>query len=331
MSSQVTPESTPSSVPPHFTPRPKQDPPGMSALFVAVTVVCALGASSILVTTRDGFGLAGVTSTLDTIFASMRSDTDADAASDHTGSIRAVQLDPRSLRANTLAQTQALAAAVHGSAQAASEELARVSDEISLLKSEFSVVRGDISSVRKDVSAVKSDVATVKSLVELSITEDKDDALHAAANLAIAPVKTQVDDLAAGLAATNDEVAGLKTTAHVLYSSIDQMTAAHIKDIAKINNRIGKVEDVISLRADVTSAIPTRSIAPLPRRRAPRRPHWTAEEVAPGTYMVKGPTGTFQVTDGGIVPGLGRVEAVRAVDGSVRLVTGKDADIIPQR
>ena len=74
MSSQVSPESTPPPAPSHFTPRPTQDPPGMSALFVAVTVVCALGASSILVTTRDGFGLAGVTSTLDTIFASMRSD-----------------------------------------------------------------------------------------------------------------------------------------------------------------------------------------------------------------------------------------------------------------
>ena len=333
MSSQVSPESTPPPAPSHFTPRPKQDPPGMSALFVAVTVVCALGASSILVTTRDGFGLAGVTSTLDTIFASMRSDADIDAASDHTGSIRAVQLDPRPLHANALAQTQtqALAAAVHGSAQAASEELARVTDEISLLKHEFSVVRSDISSVRKDVSAIKSDVASVKSLVELSVTEDKDDAIHAAASLAIAPVKTQVDDLAAGLAATNDEVAGLKTTAHVLYSSIDQVTAAHLKDIAKINSRIGKVEDVISLRADVTSAIPTRSIAPLPRRRAPRRPAWTAEEVGPGTYLVKGPTGAFRVTDGGIVPGLGRVEAVRAVDGSLRLVTGKDAEVIPQR
>jgi hypothetical protein len=289
----------------------------MSALFVAVTVVCALGASSILITTRDGFGLAGLTSTLDTIFAGIRNDPVADAASDHTGSIRAVQLDPRPLRANALAQTQALAAAVHGSAQAASEELARVSDEISSLKSEFSTVKKDISSV--------------KSLVVLGLTQDNDDAIHAAASLAVAPITAKVDDLAAGLAATNGEVAGLKSTARVLYSSIDQMTAAHLKDIAKINSRIGKVEDVISLRADVTSAIPTRSIAPLPRKRAPRRVAWTAEETSPGTYLVKGPTGTFQVSDGGIVPGLGRVETVRALDGSLRLVTGKDAAVITQR
>jgi hypothetical protein len=313
MSSQVPADTTPSEAPTHFTPRPKQDPPGMSALFVAVTVVCALGASSILITTRDGFGLAGVTNTLDAIFAGIRNDPVADDASDHTGSIRAVQLDPRPLRGNT----QALAAAVHGSAQAASEELARVSDEISSLKSEF--------------STVKKDVSSVKSLVKLGLTEDHDDALHAAASLAIAPVKAQVDELAAGLAATNGEVAGLKTTSRILYSSIDQMTAAHINDIAKINSRIGKVEDVISLRADVTSAIPTRSIVPLPRKRTPRRVAWSAEEMAPGTYLVKGPTGTFQVTDGGFVPGFGRVETVRGEDGRLRLVTGKDATPITHR
>ena len=42
-----------------------------------------------------------------------------------------------------------------------------------------------------------------------------------------------------------------------------------------------------------------------------------------GTYLVKGPTGTYEVTIGSVVPGLGRVEAVRHQDGKLRLITGK--------
>jgi archaellum component FlaC len=206
--------------------------------------------------------------------------------------------------------TPALAAALHGSAQAASDELARVGDEIATLKSA--------------VAEVKKDVSAVESLVKLPPAQDTG-AVAAAIDAAVAPLKSEVKDLVTGLAVTNSEVEMLKSSTHILYSSIDQTTAAHLRDIDAINRRIGKVEDVISLRADVTAAIPTRSLAPLPKRRPPRMVGWIAEEIAPGLYLLKGPDVTYQVRDGSVIPGIGRIGLQRLADGKLRILTGKDA------
>jgi hypothetical protein len=319
MSSQVSSRSSASSTtnpppPTHFTPRPKQDPVGMSALFVAVTVVCALGASSILISTRDsGSGIAGAFDSLLTTVT--RANTSADP-SDKTGSITVASAEPRPQPS----LTPALAAALHGSAAAMSDQLARVDDEI--------------LSIKSVIADVKKDVSTVKSLVKLSIqpSDDADVATEAAVSAAMAPVKSEIKELAAGLAATRvdvaitkGEVAAVKSSANVLYSSIDQMTATHLRDIDAINRRIGKVEDVISLRADVTASIPTRSLAPLPKRRPSRLAGWTAEETAPGLYLLKGPHGSYEVRDGSDIPGIGPVRLVHTADGKLRILTGKDA------
>lgn len=305
-------------LPPHFSPRPKQDPVGMSALFVAVTVVCALGASSILISTRDGgTGIAGA---LDNLVAAVSRIGASTATSDHTGSIAA----PSSEARPTAPGTGALASVLHASAQEASEEIARMGDDIADLKSA--------------VAAVKKDVSSVKSLMAVSQTSAAEAADAAAQSIvaAVAPIKSDVKELAArlsatrdeltsGLAATMDGLAAVQATNQHMVSSIDQMTSSHLRDIDAINRRIGKVEDVISLRADMTSAIPTRSIAPLPRRRALQRQGWTAEETSPGLYRIKGPTATYDVRDGDVIPGIGRIEVVRTADGKVRLLTGKDA------
>jgi hypothetical protein len=277
----------------------------MSALFVAVTVVCALGASSILATNRDGLGLANFASAIDNLFASLSLSRTFDPGdwSDRTGSIGPVQRDAKPLRVST----QVLAAVVRDNARTTGDEFARVNDEIATLKDEVSSVKGALASVRTGMAVLSGRTADIASTAMLD------------------PLEKHMKDLATGLTAANGEIAGLKSTTHILYSSIDQMTASHIRDIEAINGRIGKIEDVISLRADATSAIPTRSIAPLPRKRAPRRPVWTAEETSPGTYLVKGPSGIYEVTEGGFVPGLGRVATVRGHDGRLRLVTtGKE-------
>jgi hypothetical protein len=323
MSSQVSSDSKASDIecrlPPHFTPRPKQDPVGMSALFVAVTVVCALGASSILISTRDGgTGIAGA---LDNLVAAVSRIGTPAVTSEHTGSIAA----SRSAVVPAMAGTEAPASVLPGSAQEASEEIARMGDDIADLKSA--------------VAAVKKDVSSVKSLMAVSQTSAIDAAgaaAEAAVNAAVAPIRSDVkelaarltatrDDLTSGLAATMDGLAAVQAANQHVMSSIDQMTSSHLRDIEAINRRIGKVEDVISLRADMTSAIPTRSIAPLPKRRALQRQGWTAEETSPGLYRIKGPTATYEVRDGDVIPGIGRVEVVRTADGKVRLLTGKDA------
>lgn len=289
--------------PPAFTPRLKKDPPGMSALFVAVTLVCALGAGSILATTPDGINVAGLTGVLDGLLASTSRAPGPDAADDHTGSITAVQLDPRPLRPTA----HSLAIAVRDHARATGREIVRVDSAITAITGEVSALRQDVSSMQNLVSEVLSRHP------------------QADADAAVAPLRRQIADLAARLSATDGEVEGLRSTSRILYSSIDRMTSAHVREIDAINRRIGKVEDVISLRADVTSAIPTRVVAPLPRKRAPRQATWTAEEVAQGTYLLRGPTGTFEVKDGSHVPGLGRIAVIRNGEGQLRLLTGKDA------
>jgi hypothetical protein len=320
MSSQVSDDSNASGavddpVPPHFTPRPKQDPVGMSALFVAVTVVCALGASSILISTRNGG--TGILAAIDNLVAAATRIASPADAPDHTGSIAAA---PREAAAAPAA-TGEPEAVLPGSGQATSDDIARMGDDIADLKSAVAAVRQDVSSVKSLMAASQTTVANAAGAVAGSIVE-----------AAIAPVRSEIKDLAAGLstaredlAATKGDVAAVRSTTQHLVSSIDQMTASHLRDIDAINRRIGKVEDVISLRADVTASIPTRSIAPLPRKRALRRPGWSAEEVSTGLYLIKGPNVSYQVRDGDVVPGVGRIEVVRTADGKVRLLTGKDA------
>lgn len=309
MSPQVSPHpevtDSPDPLPAHFTPRPKQDPVGMSALFVAVTVVCAVGAGSILVSTREGGGIAAVLDGAVTTVSRTGAPTET---SDHTGSIGAVRHAPASAAAEA-----DVAAVLHASAQAASEELARVGDEIETLKSA--------------VAEVRKDVASVKNLAPSSTT----DAAAAIVDAATAPIRSEIKDLAAGLATTREdlavarsELATVRSDAQHVAASIDQVTSSHLRDIEAINRRLGKVEDVISLRADVTAAIPTRSVAPLPRRRASRGAGWSAEETSPGVYLIKGPNVSYLVRDGDVIPGAGRVEVVRTADGQVRLLTGQD-------
>jgi hypothetical protein len=315
MSSQVTSDRNATKdaddpLPPHFSPRPKQDPVGMSALFVAVTVVCALGASSILISTRSGGDSLG--GAVDNLLAAVTRIGAPAEAPEHTGSIATARSDARPQVAEPKADPIPYPV---GNAQSSDQELARVDNEIASLKSA-------VAEVRKDVSSVKSLVA----VSQVGAADAADAAAESIVNAAVAPLKADIGQLAAGLAAANNELAITQSTTQHMAVSIDQMTASHLRDIEAINRRIGKVEDVISLRADVTSAIPTRSIAPLPRKRALRRSAgWTAEETSPGIYLIKGPNVTYQVKDGDVIPDVGRIEVVRTADGKVRLLTGKDA------
>jgi hypothetical protein len=310
MSSQVTTRSHASAatdppLPAHFTPRPRQDPVGMSALFVVVTVVCALGASSILISTRDGgSGIAGAFENL--LATVMRIGAPAEP-SDRTGSIGIAADDVRA----PPSLTPVLAAALHGSAQAASDELERVGEEIISLKNV-------VAEVKKDVAAIKSLAAPPPAAVVVGTDA------AAAIDAAVEPLKAEIKDLTISLAATTIDVAVLKTSTHALYASVDQVTAAHLRDIDAINQRIGKVEDVISIRSDVTASIPTRSLASVPKRR-PQRAGWIAEEIAPGLYRLKGHDASYEVRDGSVVPGIGLIRLVRTADNQLRILTGKDA------
>jgi len=254
---------------PSFTPRPRQDPPGMSALFVAVTIVCALGATAIVTTAgRDGAGVEGLGSTVSGFLSRIGLRAAPTAPSERSDTL-AVERE----MGETSVNIDFLGTVVRDTAKATNQEFARVYNEMASLKSEVSALR--------------------------EVTEAK-------------------------VASTHNEVGTLRANVNLLQTSLDELSLGRDSETDRINKRLAKIEDVISIRADVTASIPRQSFPPLPRKRAPRIGTWTAAETATGTYLVKGPTGTYEVKIGSYVPGLGRIEAVRQQDGKLHLVTGND-------
>jgi hypothetical protein len=270
-SSQVTSGSTVKSQThvPSFAPRPRQDPAGMSALFIAVTIVCALGATAIVTTAgRDGSSFDGWTSAVSEALRSIGRGAVVAAQANQEETLGAErEMGEASVNIDFLGTI------VRDHAKATNQEFARVYDEISTLKAEVSVLR--------------------------ETTETK-------------------------AASTRNEVGTLRANVNLLQTSLDELSLGRDSETDRLNKRLAKIEDVISIRADVTASIPRQHFPPMPRRRAPRAASWTAEELGNGYFVVKGPTGRFEVTVGSVVPGLGRIEAVRHQDGKLRLVTKED-------
>jgi prefoldin subunit 5 len=254
----------------------------MSALFVAVTFVCALGASAMLTTAgRGGLDLEEWNSAISNLLVSIGLGTSATTQPDEA-SVAAIERDIGATNVNV----DFLTTVVHDTATATNQELARVYNEITSLKSEVSTLRAQTDSAAKAVSA-------------------------------------RVDDLAGTLVTARQEVGTLRANVGLLQTSMDDISVMHDQAADAINKRLAKIEDVISIRADVTASIPRQSFPPLPQPRK-RAAIWTAAETSTGLYLVKGPTGTYEVAIGSYVPGLGRIEAVRHQDGRLILVTGKD-------
>jgi len=258
---------------PAYTPRPRHDPPAMSALFVALTVVCVLGASAVMTTAGREGGAEGWANAAATILKSIGL---SDEASVPSGGADALAIEREIGDSNV--NVDFLATVVLDSTKSANQEFARVYAEITSLKSE--------------VSALKE---------------------HTEPTWASA----RVDDL-------RDKVGTLRANMNLLQTSLDELSLGRDSETDSINKRLAKIEDVISIRADVTASIPRQTFPPLPRKRAVRGSAWSAHETSLGVYTVKGPTGTYEATVGSYVPGLGRIEAINNQGGRLRIVTGKN-------
>ncbi len=106
----------------------------------------------------------------------------------------------------------------------------------------------------------------------------------------------------------------------LLRTSIDDISARTDKQIATVNKRLDRLESLVEGRGEVTGSI-TRTPA---RKRSHRAnlTDWSAQEVL-GDVILTGRTGSFEARPGTIVPGLGRVEAVRHEDGRSIVVTNR--------
>jgi hypothetical protein len=173
----------------------------------------------------------------------------------------------------------------------------------------------DTSSINVDFTAKSTNQEFAR--VYREINSLKGEVLALRETNTVTAVGARVDDL-------NDKVDVVRANMSLLQSSLDDLSSGRDGETDQINKRLAKIEDVISIRGDVTASIPHQTFPPLPRRRALRGAGWIAEATANGTYTVRGPTGTYEVTIGSYVPGLGRIEAIRNQGGRLRLVTGKD-------
>lgn len=244
----------------------------MSAMFVALTVVCVLGASAVMTTAGREGSMAGWASTASSILSSIGQATDG------SGNFRQadkVALD-RDVDASN-ANLDFLSSVVRDNAKTTNYEFARIYQEITSLKDE---------------------VLTLREKSEPAWASAKVDALR-------------------------DKVDIVRANVNVMQGALEDLSNATDRDTDRINRRLAKIEDVISIRADVTASIPRQTFPPLPRKRA-LHALWTAEEIGNGIYTVRGPTGTFEVRIGSYVPGLGRIEAIKNQGGRLRLVTARD-------
>ncbi|HLN10483.1 MAG TPA: hypothetical protein VK281_16195 [Xanthobacteraceae bacterium] len=121
---------------------------------------------------------------------------------------------------------------------------------------------------------------------------------------AVGDWREQVDELKASLAQ-----AGIGMDA--MRSSIDASDRSHAKEIADIGRRVDRLERMTASEA-------TGSTAAAPRRRGnPRRPvewhlaGWSVQGGQNGAAIITGETGTYEVTSGTFVPGIGRISRIQ--------------------
>ena len=113
---------------------------------------------------------------------------------------------------------------------------------------------------------------------------------------------------------------------------IDRIERIQAEPVAKLNKAIETLERLSRADAATQSKDVTGSIAPPPPPGAgPNQlgklgvEGWVVRDVRRGTALIEGRVGIIEVEQGDVVPGLGRVDAIRRQDGRWVVVTSKGA------
>jgi hypothetical protein len=114
---------------------------------------------------------------------------------------------------------------------------------------------------------------------------------------------------------------------------IDRVERSQVEPAAKLNKALDTLDRLARLDAATQSRDVTGTIAP-PAAGAGRPPGaldgWVLRDVRRGTALIEGRMGIIEVDQGDVVPGLGRVEAIRKQDGRWVVVTPRGL-ILPPR
>ena len=113
---------------------------------------------------------------------------------------------------------------------------------------------------------------------------------------------------------------------------VERVERLQAEPVAKLNKAIETLERVVRADAkDVTGSVaaaPTTTGGPSSRPGAVEG--WVVRDVQRGTALIEGRMGLIEVDQGDVVPGLGRIDAIRKQDGRWVVVTSKGT-IMPPR
>src|SRR5687767_1880601 len=151
---------------------------------------------------------------------------------------------------------------------------------------------------------------------------------------------------AVDLGALHDTMTKMRSEIAALRAGIDTGARSNNAQFAKVAERFDRIEratdparlakalEALERRADVTGSVGQQSDAtpvPPPAPRAAVLDGWVIRNVSRGVALIQGRRmGVIEVERGDIVPGLGRIEAIRRQDGHWVVVTAKGL-ILPPR
>ena len=180
--------------------------------------------------------------------------------------------------------------------------------------------------------------AMVGSLVSTSLIRSTPAAPVVAAKSGIEEMqalKEQVVQVRVDLAALKTSIDAGQRSANAQFTRIgervDRIDRTQAEPVAKLTKAI----EAFERRADLHAKETTGSITPPQPIGAPAKQSggvegWVVRDVQRGTALIEGRIGMIEVDPGDVVPGLGRVEAIRKQDGRWVVVTSKGL-ILPPR
>jgi hypothetical protein len=161
-------------------------------------------------------------------------------------------------------------------------------------------------------SAVEDRLARLDSELKQLTTDTGDMWIPKTASTLGQPWHDEVTELRTNLALAGVEIGALR-------SSLDASQQAQHGQIGDITRRVDRLEQLVGA-SDVTASIPVTSF----RRRPPRSlAGWSVRDAQRGAAIITGHGGTYEVTPGTIVPGIGRVASVRPRGNTWIVVTDK--------
>ena len=112
---------------------------------------------------------------------------------------------------------------------------------------------------------------------------------------------------------------------------VERIDRTQAEPVAKLTRAIEAFERRDAAKETTGSITPPQPAAAQPPKQPGIVEGWVLREVERGTALIEGRMGIIEVDPGDVVPGLGRIEAIRKQDGRWVVVTSKGLIVAPLR